>query len=259
MLEDILKKLGFTPKETRVYTSLLSVGSAKAGEIAKRTDINRTTVYDILGLLSKKGLVSQTKKGSQTYFVALDPARLLSYIDREIEDTREQLSKQKTQIEHLLPELQSLTHGASDKPRVQFFEGEKGMREAYEDTLSSTQPILAYANVATMHEGLPNFFPTYYKRRAKANVFIRAILPQNKASLERMAKDKEEMRRTRFLPVGETFSPEVNIYNNKVLIMSWREKMAVLIESKEFADFHRTIFHQLWESLQTKQQVKTSS
>ncbi len=252
MLKEILKELGFTSKETVIYMTLLELGSAKAGEIAKKADVNRTTVYDILGLLLKKGVVNQYKKGSQTYFGALDPGRLLSYVDREIENTTERLTKQKNQIKHLIPQLVSLQNKATSKPRVQFYEGEKGMREAYEDTLTSKQPILAYANVETVHEALPNFFPTYYKRRAAKGVYIRAIFPRNAVSIERTKLDQAEMRATRFLPQGETFTPEINIYNNKILVASWKEKMAIIIESKEFADFHRVIFEQLWGTLSSK-------
>jgi hypothetical protein len=43
------------------------------------------------------------------------------------------------------------------------------------------------------------------------------------------------------------FSPEINIYNNKVLMVSWREKMAIIIESQEIADFHRKMYKLAWE------------
>ena len=250
MLKNILKELNFSDKETIVYLTLLELGSAKAGEIAKKADITRTTVYDILTSLLKKGLVNKYKKGSQTFFGALDPNRLLTYIDREIEQTTVKLTKQKQEVKELLPELVSLQNKASSKPKVQFYEGKKGMREAYEDTLTAKDGIVAYANVETMHEGLPNFFPSYYKRRPEANVFVKAILPKNKASLERSKNNQAELRDTRFLPEDHSFSPEINIYNDKVLVASWREKMALIIESKEFADFHRTIFNQLWEKLE---------
>jgi len=228
---------------------LLELGKARAGEIAKKANLNRTTMYDILDSLMKKGLVSKYKKGNQTYFEALEPKRLLGYIDREIENTKETLTKKKIEVEKLLPELISRQYIDSERPKVEFYEGEKGMREAYEDTLNANEPILAYANVQTMHEGLPNFFPKYYERRATAGVFIRAILPRNKDSYARAQKDNNEMRNTKFLPEGDNFSPEINVYNNKVLISSWKEKMAIMIESKELADFQRVIFERLWEQL----------
>jgi HTH-type transcriptional regulator, sugar sensing transcriptional regulator len=250
MINSLLKQLNFSEKESRVYLALIELGSTKAAEIAKKTSLNRTSVYDLLEVLLQKGLASKYKKGSTTLFNALDPKQLLNYLEREKEETAKNIEKQKQKVSELLPQLISLQNIYTTKPKVQFFEGEKGMREAYEDTLTSREIILAYANVETMHEGLPNFFPEYYKRRAEKKIFIRAIMPRNELSLERVKYNQEEMRDTRLLPENEmTFSPEVNIYNNKILVTSWKEKMAVIIESKELADLQKLTFNLLWNTL----------
>lgn len=249
MIQTLLEQLNFSRKESLVYLALLEIGPAKAAAIAKKTRLNRTTVYDLFDMLSQKGLVSKYKKGGSTFFNALDPKQLLSYLDREKEEKIKETERKKQQVAQLLPQLISLQNIYSAKPKMQFFEGEKGMREAYEDTLNSKEIILAYANVQTMHEALPNFFPEYYKRRAQKKIFIRGILPKNKLSIERARHNQEEMRDTRFLPEGMSFSPEVNIYNNKILVASWKEKMAIIIESKELADLMRLVYSLLWETL----------
>lgn len=247
---DALEQVNFTPKETSTYLALLKIGTAKAGVLAKKTELNRTTVYDVLEGLLRKGVISKYRKGSQTYFSALEPDRLLSYLEREKEETVANMEKRRKRLSDLLPQLISLQDISSTRPKVQFFEGEKGMREAYEDTLNSRETIRAFANVQTMHEGLPNFFPQYYKRRAGKKIFIHAIVPQNELSIERHKHDQEEMREIRFLPRKEMdFSPEINLYNNKMLIASWIEKMAIIIESKELADLQKMAFDMLWQSL----------
>lgn len=250
MIKNLLAQLNFSEKETAVYLALLELGSGKAQEISRKTSLNRTTVYDICEELLQKGLISKYKKGAGTYFNALDPKHLLAYLEREKEERIKNIEKQKQKLAELLPQLISLQNIFTTKPKVQFFEGEKGMREAYEDTLTSKEIIRAYANVETMHAGLPNFFPEYYQRRANSQIFIRAIIPRNKLSSERAACNQEEMRDTRFLPEEEmTFSPEVNIYNNKILVASWKEKIAVLIESKELAELQKLTFELLWKTL----------
>jgi len=251
MINKLLEQLNFSPKESLIYLVLLEIGSGKANDLAKKTDLNRTTVYDICETLMQRGLISKYKKGASTYFNALDPKHLLTYLDREKEEQAKEIEKQKNKVNDLLPQLISLQsiYGKT-KPKVQFFEGDKGMREAYEDTLNSKEIILAYANVQTMHEGLPNFFPEYYKRRALNKIFIKAIIPKNKLSIERAKVNQEEMRETRFLPDSDmTFSPEINIYNNKILIASWKEKIAIIIESRELADLQKLIFNLLWQTL----------
>lgn len=250
MLKNFFEQLDFSKKESLTYLALLEIGPAKANAIAKKTGLNRTTIYDVFDVLLQKGLISKYKKSGGTFFNALNPKQLLSYLDREKEEKIKLVEKQKQQITDLLPQLISLQNIYSTKPKVQFFEGEKGMRGAYEDTLNSREMILAYANVQTMYEVLPNFFPEYYQRRARKKIFIRAILPRNELSIERAKHNQKEMRDTRFLPDDQmTFSPEVNIYNSKILIASWKEKMAVIIESKELVDLQKLIYNLLWETL----------
>lgn len=247
----VFEQLGFSSKETAVYLALLELDSATPTEVSKKTDLNRTSCYDILESLMKKGLIGKFKKRTKIYFQAGDPKRLIAYLEREREEFDKKIKKQQELVQQALPELSSLLHPRnSTKPKVTFFEGEKGMREAYEDTLNSKETILAYANAETMHEGLPQFFPEYYKRRAEAKISIRAIIPNNALSVERTKKNKEELRETIILPNPSlTFSPEVNIYNNKVLIASWKEKMAILIESKEFAHLQKVLYELLWDGM----------
>jgi sugar-specific transcriptional regulator TrmB len=251
MLNKLLKQLNFSEKETAVYLALIELSSAKAKEISKKTSLNRTTVYDICDILLQKGIISKYKKGASTFFNALDPKHLLTYLDREKEEKNNEIEKQKQKVSDLLPQLISMQNiYGKTKPKVEFFEGEKGMREAYGDTLSSKEIILAYANAETMHKGLPNFFPEYYKRRAEKKIFIRAIIPKNKINIERVLRNQDEMRDTRFLPEESmSFSPEINIYNNKMLVASWEEKMAIIIESKELAELQKLIFNLLWNTL----------
>ncbi|MFA5048180.1 MAG: helix-turn-helix domain-containing protein [Patescibacteria group bacterium] len=247
---DLLKELGLSDKESLIYVALLKEGSAKAVTVARKTGINRTTVYDLFDSLLQRGLIGKSRKKAAVYFNALGPKHLLTYLDREKEEKAKIIDLQKQKVEELLPAIISLQNQATTKPKVMFFEGEKGMREAYEDTLNSKETILAYANVATMNEGLPNFFPEYYKRRAAKKIFIKGIMPQNGLNIERSKFNQEEMRDVRFLPSPEsTFSPEVNIYNNIILIVSWKEKMALIIESKELADLQKVIFNLLWNAL----------
>ena len=248
MILETLRKIGFSEKEAQIYMNLIHLGSQPASVISEKAMINRTTTYDIITALTKKGLVSSIKKGGVTYFKALDPKELLNYLEREKVEQTKKIEKQQKEIEALLPALISLENPESTKPKVTFYEGEKGLRQAYEDTLTSSETILAYANVEDMHRGLPNFFPEYYKRRGiEKKIHIKAICPDNKTSVERHKKDKSENRESIMIPQAEyDFSPEINIYDDKVLYASWREKMAIIIKSKEIADFHKKMYKLCW-------------
>ena len=42
------------------------------------------------------------------------------------------------------------------------------------------------------------------------------------------------------------FSPEINIYDNKVMIASWREQLGIIIESEEISDAMKKAFELAW-------------
>ncbi len=146
----------------------------------------------------------------------------------------------------LVPQLKSI-HNVGNRPKVMFYEGREGMEKVYEDTLTSSEPIRAYASIGDMYSGLPGYFPEYYKRRAGKGIAIRAIVPDTEGGLERKKFDKNEMREIALVPKDVfTFSPEINIYDKKVMIASWKEKLGIIIESHEIADAMKKVFELAW-------------
>ncbi len=250
MIVESLQKMGLSQKESIIYIHLIRFGAQSASSLAKASDINRTNIYDIIKSLAKKGLVASIKHQNFTHFKAIDPRNLIDYLEREKRELVKKIEKQKQQIEKILPALISLESPQSTKPKVTFFEGEKGLREAYEDTLSSSSDILAYVNVEELDKVLPNFFPEYYARRAvEKRIHIKCIAPNSSKAMIRKKLDKKENREMILIPFSEyNFTPEVSIYDNKVLYTSWREKMAIIIESTEIAEFHRSMYKLCWQS-----------
>ncbi len=243
-LKNLLIDVGLKEKEADVYLAILALGQGTASKIARRAHIVRTTVYDILSSLFDKGLVTLTGKEPKQEYVAESPDNLKIYIES-------QLGKMQTDLEDakniLIPQLKSI-HNVGNRPKVMFYEGEEGMRRVYEDTLTSSEPIRAYADIGNMYRGLPGYFPEYFKRRAEKNIKIRAVIPNSTEGRERKSKDGEELRESALVPEKMFhFSPEINIYDNKVMIASWREKLGIIIESAEIAEAMKTIFELSWK------------
>ena len=53
-------------------------------------------------------------------------------------------------------------------------------------------------------------------------------------------------RGERVHPEAQNHTPEINIYDNKVMIASWREKLGIIIESSEIADAMKKIYELAW-------------
>ena len=92
---DILQELGLSITESKVYLALLDLGSGLAGEITKKSQINRTNVYDALERLIEKGLVSYVVSANRKIFEPVNPERL-----------KEILEEKEENLKKILPELQ---------------------------------------------------------------------------------------------------------------------------------------------------------
>ena len=168
--------------------------------------------------------------------------KFVSLLNERLVETEQQLRTAKA----FLPQLRAM-HTVEDRPQVRFYEGLDGLKEVYEDTLTSTEPIVAYAAIDEMHTTLKEYFPLYYKRRAQKGISIRGIVPKTALALERATHNEEEAREIAFVPPEKFgFSPEIDIYDNKVMIASWKEKLGVIIQSAEIADAMKKIFELAW-------------
>jgi len=241
-LKKSLEFIGFSEKEVSVYLALLELGKGTVAQMSKKAGINRPTGYHILSSLESKEVVKVSGKEPKQEYVAESPDQIEKLLNKKIENDQLALEEAKK----IIPELKSI-HNITDRPKVLFYEGREGMEKVYEDTLTSHEPIRAYATPDDMHAGLPGYFPDYYHRRAKAGIFIRAIAPVTEIGIERRGHDEEEKREIAFVPKNKYyFSPEINIYDNKVMIASWREKLGIIIESNEIADAMKKIYELAW-------------
>jgi HTH-type transcriptional regulator, sugar sensing transcriptional regulator len=241
-LKKTLEYIGFSEKEVSVYLALLELGKGTVTEISRKAGINRPTGYHILASLEAKELVKVSGKEPKQEYVAESPDQIEKMLLKKIENDQSFIKEARK----IIPELKSI-HNVTDRPKVLFYEGREGMEKVYEDTLTSTEPIRAYASVENMHKGMPGYFPEYYKRRAGKGIAIRAIIPDSETGRDRKSLDSKEMRETALVPTDVfNFSPEINIYDDKVMIASWREKLGIIIKSSEIAEAMKKIYELAW-------------
>jgi sugar-specific transcriptional regulator TrmB len=237
-----LTAIGFSANEAGVYLALLELGKGTVSQITRKAGINRTTGYEILNTLASKDLVTISGRSTKQTFSAEAPERIQRLLEKQIQKNQDQLAAAKD----LIPQLKSV-HSTVDRPKVRFYEGKDGLVEVYEDTLTSHEPIRAYASVEDTQHTLPHYFPTYYKRRTKKGIKIRAIFPKTPEAIALSKHNAEEIRETALVPASKyNFSPEINVYDDKVMIASWKEQLGIIIESKEIAEAMKTIYELAW-------------
>lgn len=246
-MQNQLEKLGFSQRETAIYLALLELGiSSPASTIAKKAQINRTTAYDILNSLAEKGIIISSQKNSGKFYEALPPNKLVSYLK---EQSRKYQLMAREAEEELLPQLTAKYNQSAKRPKVYFYEGDEGLIRVYEETLTSTEEILAYASDQANQIAIPWYFPKYYERRTAKKIPIRALFPDTPQDRIRHKKDSQELRQSRILPKHILdFTPEINLFDNKIMIADWKEKLGIIIESEEITKVFKQTFELAWEA-----------
>lgn len=234
----VVKHIGLTDKEARVYIALLELGSTGVSEIARRARVNRVTAYDVLEKLMKKGMANTFLKSGIRFYDATDPQMVSAELKRRQHD-----------FTKTLPDLRRL-RGDAIHPRIRYFEGLDGIKAIYEDTLSSKTEILNYSNSREIREHWQNYDEEYVTKRVKHKIYLRGISPADEHGEWVHEHDKEYFREIRLVPANQfTFTNEINIYDDKVAIISYKDKplIGMIIESVEIANTQRDIFKMAWE------------
>lgn len=236
-INQLLRKLGFSDNESKIYLAALEEGQASAQDIAQKAGIKRTTGYSVLSYLVNRGIIAKTKVLGKTKFLAEPPERLLTLI-KEIE----------AGIKQALPELDAIYNKKETKPKITFYEGKSAVQKIYDDTLAEKPTEILEWNTNAYFEGQADVDPDYIKKRVALGIHARRIAGKgSKWDVKHKYLDQKELSQTAVVP-KEQFDPkiEVNIYNNKVTFLNYEEKMSVIIESKAIADAMRQAYMLSW-------------
>ena len=242
-LEDELNRLGLDRKEARFYLAALELGQASVRLIADKAKISRTNAYDVMARLLVKGTVTQVERGtagSNKKFdvIAVDPSRLINLLE-----------EQRSIAEGILPELRSIHHRSTVRPRVRLYEGLEGIRTVLYDTLNCrSKRLLGILSMRDLLE-VPGRAETeeYIRQRIKAGISLRVLRSREKDVGDVWATSAAEMREVRYTPPGMVFTMTTWIYDEKVAIVSSRrENFGMTIESEELARMQENLVSVLW-------------
>ncbi|MBI2639202.1 hypothetical protein HYW83_06485 [Candidatus Peregrinibacteria bacterium] len=231
-LAKILQNTGLAEKEAKIYLALLELHESLPSSIARRARVKRPTTYVILEQLQRRGLVSYIKKGKLLYFQALDPHAFLE----------DQNNKYRA-LERALPELISLHAKLSATPQMSIFEGEEGLIKIMEDTLTAKTELLCWADVSLAVNSLRNYYPTYIAKKVKRKIWLRGVFCYDPMAVRFKKRGKEELREIYLIPKEKfPFKNEINIYDDKIAIISHEDQIGVIIQNQNIADTQRSIF-----------------
>ena len=239
----LLEEIGLTTGEVKVYLALLRLGASKTGAIAKQADVSSSKVYKILDRLEKKGLAGHVFRGEIKYFSAMEPKRLLDYLEEE----ELKLSGRRRLIENMMPELENQQKSAGQKSEAGIYDGFKAVTNFFRNILDELNPGEEYYVIGAGYgevPGLRQFFHKHHQRRAANKIKLKMLANQDvKGRLEGTTKLNADIR---YLPQYLITNMEIVFYKNKVFIAIWtREPKGFLIESNEAVKSFQAYFDAL--------------
>ncbi|MFH1404642.1 MAG: helix-turn-helix domain-containing protein [Patescibacteria group bacterium] len=236
---ETLHEIGLEGKRADVYLALLKLRSASVNQIAKQAGVQRTTCYEILDYLVREALANFTTSGRTRLYCAEPPEKLVA-------QQREQTKK----VEHALPELQALFGTSSNRPRVRYYEGIKGIKTVFEDTLTAKQTFLkAMLSIDEIEKTVgARFLQEVTNKRIVAGLKLHVMQSEPTSVEHKYPTSKKDNRIVHYTPDQMPWSISFYLYDNKIALIGTRkENFGMIIESEEFFQTMNHLFDVWWQ------------
>jgi sugar-specific transcriptional regulator TrmB len=222
---------GFDDKEAKVYTSLLSLGATTASKLAEYAEIDRTSTYDVLARLMKRGMVSYVVQNNTKYFQAAPPEQIL--VD---------LKEKEKQIESVMPNLMALTKLEKEDTKVEVYKGREGIRTIYKMMLRDKSGYYWMGGGSEACKKFPGLTESFVKKAHASKIKGKLIFREDAKFF--VGKSEEY----RLIEKEYISSTTTTIWGEKVAVFIWSEPFyAIVIENKEVAESNRNNFRFLWK------------
>ncbi len=243
MIIQQLTNLGLTEKQANMYSHLLSSQDLSAPELMKVIGETRTNTYMILEKLESLNLVSRSKKGRHNIYTAQNPIALKNLS----EEKRRQYLEFETKVDQTVADLLRDFHVQTEMPGVVVFRGTEGLKQIYDDTLTSKSEILLLRTRYDDKVMGVNFFMNYIKKRAELGIKTRGFYPTS-SKITTWAKNHDKLLIELNYYRNNVYDEpvEIDVYDSKVAMISFgKETMGVIVESPLIASAMKALIASL--------------
>lgn len=238
-IANVLKSIGLSKNEVKIFLDLIRKGESSVLEISRRTEIHRPNVYDSLRVLMEKGFVSERSEGPKKIFQALDPIRIEEY-----------MAEKKREIDRIVPELQQISARKSEKGSVSISQGVFAFRGILTSFLEIGEEINVYGISKGMRRQIGyGFLDEFHDRRIEAKIPMKIIYTKEAFSKNVLALSKRDFTEARYEEIENSLDVATFICGDKVFITTCGGDFSTVeIVSAEIARAYRAYFDILWRS-----------
>ena len=254
-VEKYLEVLWFSEKEAKIYLSLLRWWISTGWDIAKDTNISRSTVYQVLWTLITKNIVFSTIKNNIKVYIAEEPNKILLNLEKDIQQTE----RKKKIFQSIYPDILKIKNIDYYKPKVIFFEWVESYIKLLDDVLKSwekeifmlTPTKISSSGKNIKSKELYNYEVwVFLQERLKRKIFMNLITTKKDFWEEIIKKDPIQMRTTKLLPDDFWEIETMIIYWDNVLLLNDNHPVIwIFISDKQMKKMMHTLFYHLWNTI----------
>lgn len=236
-----LIKLGLSEKEANVYLAMLELGPTGVGEIADKSQVNRSTTYLTIEGLKKRGLISCTDDGKHALFCPESPARLEKILHQE----REDVDRKQGSLVAAMPYFMGLFNSIQGKPSVRYFEGNEGIVAAREILMQAEGEYRSFTAIDESTLRMASIDDDQRMRmcRRMRGRYLFSVKPGCQVPVCDLRNWQ-----ARQIPFEQTpFTGEINIVGPIVTaFIVTSQPIAFVVENQEMAGLFRALFDAAW-------------
>ncbi|MEK6932515.1 MAG: helix-turn-helix domain-containing protein [Nanoarchaeota archaeon] len=235
MHEQELNELGLSSNEIKIYLSLLKSGMLNPTQLAEKTGLHRSYVYDTLERLLEKGIINTVLTNNKKNYQAVDPKVLREIFELKLK-----------QLDKIIPELSSLFESKKEETRIELHKGKKVYGVLIRDlTVNLKKNDVVYifgADENILGSVEPIYLKQYFNIIKEKEVKEKVIITKGS---KRFRESNVEYKELDKKYIGSTTTV---INQRKVFLFTWEDPYyLIVIDSKRIAEDYQKQFNLLWK------------
>lgn len=239
--EKQLELLGLSDKEARLYMAALELGTFSILEAASKSGLKRPTCYIIIEELVKRGLISIVINNKKKQYKVESPTAFIRQAKNNLK-----------YAEQIVPSLSAMLSEDTDKPKMKYYFGQKGMQNLYEELIVTRSKIMRYvgANESRIGAVGEEFLKEWIKKRLAKKILVKGIRMREAQPADNLlSASKELLRDIRYAPKGIYIPDTICVIGTKVaVVFTVRGNFGFIIDSEEFSQTILGLFNVLWNA-----------
>ncbi|MDD3647235.1 MAG: helix-turn-helix domain-containing protein [Candidatus Dojkabacteria bacterium] len=254
LIKNIVKSLGLSEQEARVYESLFGQASLGIYEISRLSKVNRTSTYRILTNLEKRGFVHKSPKVKKIEYTASN----LEWLELKLKEKKEISESILESFKANRSLLQKRSNPYGERINVVHYSGKKEVQQLLWNSLKANKILRAFGFRSSREAIGLSFLVKWWNEMVFRGFEYRMIA---NPGTYKMKYETEKLTKKKFYKpnfwilrsIKDSTLPirhETLIFNDTYSIIQWKDEQIFGVEiiNQTIADQQKILFDYFWKA-----------